>query len=207
MHVELIPQPRFGAPVPSQSFCSGDTPPLLRFLRGRPSHTPALVRRRTDTAPLGLQTLTSTVRFAAARRLDREPAGVLPGRTPRTAMAAQPANARAVLRGCTVVPSRVTTRVHLLPSDRLYLAFDKEDEGEGMNWRLCPSASPHPSLPRNLHFPEEHGPALAAANPDRVLLLGEQRMLEAYELIDAARGASGDMDVERLHCHCSDQPG
>lgn len=178
----------------AQNFASGVNPALLTILRGRPTELhPALV--------------TWLVRhFSAATPLG-EP---IPTRQFVALLATQPKSsirdghgwfwfAGALAKGGRVAEAlallRSATRVSLKPLERLYMSFVEEGPDAPPDLPAV-STGIAMALDSNdiVHFLDTVGEQLAREDAEVLFSIGEQRIAEAYELVELARSASGTSD-------------
>ena len=175
------------------NFSTGERPPLLRFLRGRPLTLQPLfvaeivshlwVTKDAIDASALRQLVALIVSQPDAAKLDRDTWEWLIERFVREARYDE---ALALLRAATTL--------RLQPVDKLFMAYEESD---GASTELPTLASQVETVvgSRDLaQAVEKWGGTLAAADVDRLLALGEQRMHEAYELIDLGRAAGSTFD-------------
>lgn len=174
--------------------CDGNFPPLIRFLRGRPltlqpMFLSALLGHlwRCEALPHNgvLRQLLALLINASNDALpDSHTWEWLMGRLLKAEYYTE-----------TLELLRAATRIRLQSIDRVFLNLE---DAEGQPTEELPSlsndvrtAATHAEVS---DFLNKHGEALAAARAEDVLTLGEQRLLEAYALLDLSRPAVGNMD-------------
>lgn len=173
------------------NFCAGENPALLRFVRTRSLtlHPAFLVELRRHLCASEALPPTPVLRQLIALVISESATGQA---RPHDwgwlievlVKAGHTQEALAVVR--------VATRLRLAPIEHLYSTFEEDDENKlaALSVRLRTFVPPK-ELEDVL---VKCGEAMAAADADALLLLGEQRISEAYELLDLARGTSGDFD-------------
>jgi SIR2-like protein/uncharacterized protein DUF4020 len=175
------------------NFSAGSSPPLLRFLRGRPlSQQPIfvaeLVRHLWVTKdaidPVVRRQLTAIlVSHSNSSPLDPDSWEWL---IEKYVDERHYDDAFALLRAA--------SRPRLLPVDRLYLAYEEREsqskELPSLSFRID-TWVPADDLRRVV---EKKGAELASFDADRLLMLGESQIVAAYELLDLARAANSQFD-------------
>ena len=176
-----------------EHFCGGDIPPLLRYLRGQPlTLNPAfrtqlvhhLVRRATLPPRSVLQQLIA----------------LLVGQSTDTAYHHslwRPLMKRLVEGGYALEALallRPATRLSLQPLENGYPTREAEEGEESVLHPLATRVSTQVTAHDIVDFLTKHGPALAATSSDALLALGEQRIEEAYELLELSRGRNDGSD-------------
>lgn len=175
-----------------ENFCGGDVPPLLRFLRGRSvalhpwflseltlhlSRTDALPRR-----PVLRQLVALIVNQPIVFHGVHSDHAWLLERLVRERCAEE-----------TLALLRWMTRVRLLPVERLGLALSDSEGGAdllSLSIRVGIQVAPGDLV----EFLDTHGAALASLDADSLVALGEQGILEAYELLHLARAEQDSID-------------
>lgn len=168
----------------------GDQPPLLRFLRGRPVALQGGFRTEVQFHILRSDPLPAraVLRQFLALLLSQPAEGWRRGHDwewllDKLWAAGFVEEIVAVLR--------MGTRLHLQPMERLYLAYEAEEEElRPLSNRVRTAVDPSALV----SFLEKRGPDLAARVPEAFLEIGLQGLTEAYELLDLARGVKADLD-------------
>jgi SIR2-like protein/uncharacterized protein DUF4020 len=175
------------------NFCEGNNPALLAFLRRGPL---VLHSSFAYEVVLHLSASKSLPPRAVLRQLV-----ALVVNTPRPGTGAEHLGwllERFVREGCTdeaFALLRAMTDVRLLPLERLHFVIEKEDEDTDKNLpslsiRIGISAPPD-DIVRLL---ETDTSSLGKLDAERLQSLGMQRLSEAYDLLDLARGAGKTLD-------------
>ena len=176
------------------NFANGDTPPLLRFLRGRSTDFhPAFVSELNihlctcdplPPRPVMRQFIALIVNYTGSLANYQHEWEWLLKR-----LLGQQYYEEAV------VVLRAATRIQCEPIQRLFEVYEKHD------WEDSNDLPPlfvgvRTSIPSAglMEVLQEHGDALAAANADSMLALGKQRLVEASELLDLAGGSRDALD-------------
>lgn len=174
-----------------EHFCEGEIPPLLRYLRGRPL---TLDPRFSKEVGLFLCTRKSLPPGPALRQL----LALVVGGASHMVGAADEWEwllERLISEGLfdeALALLRAATQLELHP---LELAFGVGGEIDGETLpAISTRVSTRVKASRLGHVLEDHGTALAAARPSELLSLAEQRIEEAYQLLDLARGGDDGMD-------------
>lgn len=170
------------------NFCSGANPPLLGFLRGRPLalhplFLGELLHHVWTCKPLPSAPILGQLIALIANPPDSSLAGLAHVDWLLDRLMSEQRHAE------TFALLRVATRVRLKPIERYFQVL--EDAGANERQELRPLAVDVGMMadPRDLEsFFQKHGRQLVAINPDRIAALGEERLTEAYELLDLARG-------------------
>jgi hypothetical protein len=176
------------------NFCGGDNPTLLGFLRRGP-----LVLHASFAYEVVLH-LSASSQPLPQRPVLRQLVALVVN-TPRSAVGTDHFGwllERFVREGCTdeaFAFLRAMTDVRLLPLERLHFVIEKEDEDKdkdlpSLSIRIGISAPPEEVV----RLLETDTPSLANLDADRLQSLGMQRLGEAYDLLDLARGASNTLD-------------
>ena len=173
------------------NFTGGRNPALLRFVRTRSiSLNPACLaelRRficvQDELPPIAIlrQLIALVVSDASVEQVIRDDWQWLADKLIKSGNVGE---ALAVLRAA--------TRLRLAPIEALHAAYESDDEGElrALAVRLRTFA-PSEEL---VDVIDMHGETLAQFDAEALVELGEQRIAEAYELLNLAQGATGSID-------------
>lgn len=173
------------------NFTGGDNPPLLRFVRTRSiALNPAFLAelRRFICVQDELPPLPVLRQFIAL--LISDPSSEQAIRHDWQWLAEKLIKTGHTTEACAVL--RAATELRLAPIESLFAAYESDEEGElrSLAVRLrtfAPSAELVDLL-------EKRGKSIAEYDADALVRLGEQRIIEAYELLDLAQGASASID-------------
>lgn len=176
-----------------EHFCSGEIPPLLRHLRGQPlTLNPAfrsqlvlhLVRR--DALP-PLPVLRQLIALLVGQSNDTAFHDTLWQLLMKRLVEGDHSREALVLL-------RSATRLSLQPLERGYPTPEVDEGGQPVLPPLATRVTSQVTPGDIVDFLTKHGSALATAAPDALLALGEQRIEEAYELLELGRGRSDESD-------------
>ncbi|MFN2397219.1 MAG: SIR2 family protein [Gemmatimonadaceae bacterium] len=174
-------------------FCTGENPPMLHFCRRRslrlnPTFALELALHLARTDPLPPRPVLRQLVALLVNQSARPPKGADPydWLLRKLVDAAYAEEALAILGWM--------TQVSLEPLGRFHFAFEDEAEDLSQLPTLANRIALHVAPDDIDQFLATHGPALAELAAEGIVALAEQRLIEAYLLLDLAKSAGRSFD-------------